>query len=154
MSIWSLFFPIATIALSVACWACYKTNKPLREKAAKEREELIKKEAAKVEQLKADARQLEITKAVNEALGVLFREAREYSPVIEEDYRTSHYRPRPDRGLKFNRETREVFHKVLRVGALEQRMDNQEEGNKVRRKAINDLYQQVHEIHGVIKQYV
>ncbi|MDD1013873.1 hypothetical protein [Pseudomonas rubra] len=36
MSLMQLFFPVATFALSVACFACWKTNKPLREKAKEE----------------------------------------------------------------------------------------------------------------------
>lgn len=36
MSVWSLFFPIATVILSALCYVCYKTNKPLREKAKAE----------------------------------------------------------------------------------------------------------------------
>lgn len=48
MSVWSLFFPIATVILSALCYVCYKTNKPLREKAkaeAKEKEMKALKEA-------------------------------------------------------------------------------------------------------------
>ncbi|NVZ18514.1 hypothetical protein HX794_02540 [Pseudomonas costantinii] len=41
-----LFFPIATIALSVACFACWKTNKPLRAKA-KEEARIVAERAAK-----------------------------------------------------------------------------------------------------------
>ncbi|MFL1495627.1 hypothetical protein [Pseudomonas antarctica] len=46
MTLLQLFFPIATIALSVACFACWKTNKPLREKA-KEEARIVSERAAK-----------------------------------------------------------------------------------------------------------
>lgn len=46
MTLLQLFFPIATIALSVACFACWKTNKPLREKA-KEEARIVAEKAAK-----------------------------------------------------------------------------------------------------------
>lgn len=46
MTLLQLFFPVATIALSVACFACWKTNKPLREKA-KEEARIVAEKAAK-----------------------------------------------------------------------------------------------------------
>lgn len=46
MTFLQLFFPITTIALSVACFACWKTNEPLRAKARDEAQRAAK-EAAK-----------------------------------------------------------------------------------------------------------
>ena len=46
MTLLQLFFPIVTAALSVACFACWKTNKPLREKA-KEEARIVAEKAAK-----------------------------------------------------------------------------------------------------------
>lgn len=48
MSLMQLFFPVATIALSVACFACWKTNKPLREKAKEEARAAADKAAKEV----------------------------------------------------------------------------------------------------------
>lgn len=61
MSVWSLIFPIATVILSALCYVCYKTNKPLREKAkaeakAKELEELKKVQEAFVKEQREDFR--------------------------------------------------------------------------------------------------
>lgn len=61
MSVWSLFFPIATVILSALCYVCYKTNKPLREKAkaeakAKELEELKKVQDAFVKEQREELR--------------------------------------------------------------------------------------------------
>lgn len=38
MTLLELFFPIATVTLAVACYACYRTSKPLRKKAKMEAE--------------------------------------------------------------------------------------------------------------------
>lgn len=46
MTLLQLFFPIVTAALSVACFACWKTNKPLREKT-KEEARIVAEKAAK-----------------------------------------------------------------------------------------------------------
>lgn len=153
MSLLELFFPIATVALSAACYVCYKSNKPLREKAKAEREVLDMKAAEETKRIAQGVREAEITESVVNALRVLFEEARGYNHTNEENRRYNGYNSGRDDRPVFNRETREVFHKVLRVGKLEERMDNQEEGNKVRRKAINDISGQVHEIRKVIDMY-
>jgi hypothetical protein len=44
MSVWSLFFPVVTVILSALCFVCYKTNKPLRDKAKAEAKEKELKE--------------------------------------------------------------------------------------------------------------
>lgn len=154
MSILQLFFPVATVVLAVSCYACYRTNKPLREKANAERQVEADKAAAEVKRLAKEARDAEVAEGVMLALRVLFQEAREYNHTVEENRRHRGYNSGRDDRPTFNRETREVFHKVLRVGRLEERMDYQEEGNKIRRKAINDLSGQVHEIRKVIDMYV
>lgn len=45
MTLTDLIFPIATVVLAVACYACYKTNKPLREKARGEKRQAAEKAA-------------------------------------------------------------------------------------------------------------
>lgn len=58
MSLLDLLFPVATVVLGVGCFACYRSNKPLREKAAKEAQEAAEKkareEAAGRERTRAD----------------------------------------------------------------------------------------------------
>lgn len=52
MTFASWFFPVATVALTVACYACYRSNKPLREEAAKKAEaelQQARNEAARVQ---------------------------------------------------------------------------------------------------------
>lgn len=44
MSVLQVLFPILTIVLAVACFACYRTSKPLREKAKAEAREKLEKE--------------------------------------------------------------------------------------------------------------
>lgn len=44
MSFFQFLFPIATVILSALCYVCYKTNKPLRERARKEAEAIALKE--------------------------------------------------------------------------------------------------------------
>lgn len=43
MSLIELFFPIATVILAVGCYTCYRTGKPLREKAKEEAKEAAEK---------------------------------------------------------------------------------------------------------------
>lgn len=154
MSLFDLIFPVSTVALAVACYACYKTNKPLREKAREEREALAKKAADEVKRLAREAYEADVAKAVNQALGVLFNEARDYSVQREEDRRRQARMGYGERPPVFGRESREVFHKVLRVGALEERVDRIEEGNKVRREQQRFVNNQLADIRSVIDTYV
>lgn len=50
MSVWSLFFPIATVILSALCYVCYKTNKPLRDRAKAEAKAIELKELKDVQE--------------------------------------------------------------------------------------------------------
>jgi len=153
MSIASVFFPVATIALAVACFACYKTSKPLRDKAREDAQAELDKAAAEVKRLAQEARDAEVAEAVTKALRVLFDEARDYSHRYEEGRRSNRSLYRSERSPVFNRETREVFHKVLRVGALEVRVDNIEEGNKVRREDARKVRGQLEDIQRSIAPY-
>ncbi len=140
------------VILALCLWSCYNSNQPYRERAAKERQAEIEKAAAEANRVAQDLRDAEIAVGVEKALKVLFNEAREYDVRTEERRKEARHRY----GYKppvFNRETREVFHKSLRVGALEERVDHIEEGNKVRRDKQRLMAQQVESIQQALQPY-
>ncbi|QJD54659.1 putative A ligase [Pseudomonas phage MR2] len=145
--------PIIILILALCLWSCYKTNKPLREKAEAERQAAIKKAQDEANRIAQDLRDAEIAAGVEKALKVLFNEAREYDIRVEQQRKEDRRYGRTVKLPAFNQETREVFHKVLRVGAMEERVDRIEEGNKVRRADALKVRQQLEEIHRVIEPY-
>ncbi|AUV61722.1 DNA ligase [Pseudomonas phage Henninger] len=152
MTFLSVACPIIIVILSLCLWACYNTSKPLREKAREEAQREIDKAAAEAKRIAQGVRDAEVAAGVELALRVLFNEAREYDVRTEERRKEDRHRY----GYKppvFNRETREVFHKALRVGALEERVDRIEEGNKVRRDQHRKIAQQVESIQEALKPY-
>ena len=145
MSFFQFLFPIATVILSALCYVCYKTNKPLRDKA------------------KAEAKEKEL-KALREAQEAFAKEAREdfrkkvYSD-IEQALAT------PDRDLLDMRHgsyTRGKYrwnafaelalfmkdHRSHKSESLDvqHRLDAQA-------KTIRDLKGQINEIHRLLKPY-
>ena len=156
MTLLDLFFLITTVVLGAGCFVCYKSNKPLRDKAKAEKQAAAEKLEAEAKRLQREAYEKDVEAAVELALKTLFSEARDYSYTFEvhEKQRIRQgccsLRPRP---VRFNQETREVFHKVLRVGALEERVDRIEEGNKARREDARKVRAQLDDIHRVIEPY-
>lgn len=153
MSLLELFFPIATVVLAAGCFICYRTNKPLREKAKAEAKAEHDKVVAEAKRLAQEARDAEVAQAVIKALKVLFDESRDYNVRTEEARRHQARLGYGERPPVFNRETREIFHKVIRVGALEERVGNIEEGNKFRREKHRELAVQVDSIKQAIQPY-
>ncbi|WYV99869.1 DNA ligase [Pseudomonas phage vB_PpuP-Torve] len=64
MTLLDFLFPVATVALSVACYSCYRVNKPLRQKAREEREAKAKKEADDIRQALAKEKRDDLRKSI------------------------------------------------------------------------------------------
>lgn len=61
MSFANWFFPVATVALAVACYACYKTNKPLRDEARRKAEAVAQQERNELARVQREAAQAQMT---------------------------------------------------------------------------------------------
>lgn len=149
----TIAFGMTSIALAVAVWHCYKANKPLRIKAREEAEAEEKAQLEKLRQQADEQRRLEVAAAVTEALKVLFHEARQYDHAWEESRKYSGMGESVHERSTFNRETREVFSKVLRVGQLEE--DMKRFGNE-RHSRLNEqrlMKNQLADIHKAINTY-
>lgn len=146
MSVWSLFFPIATVILSALCYDCYKTNKPLREKAkaeakAKELEELKAVQEAFVKEQREDFRK-KVFSDIEQAL-------RDPDYTLQEDRHNATF-PRGKHRWKALAELGLFMKNQKRLAEtnmhLEVRLEAQ--GKKVR-----ELTAQVQEIHRLLKPY-
>lgn len=146
MSVWSLFFPIATVILSALCYVCYKTNKPLREKAkaeAKEKELKALKEAhdAFEKQQREDFRK-KVFSDIEQAL-------RDPDYTLQEDRHNATF-PRSKHRWKALAELGLFMKSQKRLAEtnvnLEARLD-------IQTQKIRELKAQVQEIHRLLKPY-
>lgn len=145
----TLILIIAAVIATVVCLTriCFKDELKLAEKI---RLEDAQKARAEAEASRQRSEDMLFREAVAEALRILLVEAREYDHKQER-------RPSPfhtSKRVVFPRELREAFHKILRVGALEGRVDSIEERNIIRGKRLREIAGEVSEIRKVIDAYV
>lgn len=145
MSFFQFLFPIATVILSALCYVCYKTNKPLREKAKAEAKEKELKELKEAQEafvkLQRDELRLKVFSDIELALN-------DPHVLIEKRYlasgRGGNYRWKALAQLahvmKDNQSVRAV------IGDQEARLDAQA-------KTIRDLKGQIKEIHRLLEVY-
>jgi len=145
MSFFQFLFPIATVILSALCFVCYKTNKPLRDKAkaeAKEKELKALREAqeAFAKEARDDFRE-KVYSDIEQALATPDRDLLDlrYGSGSRGKYRWAAF---AELAL-FMKEQRRL--KEFNVD-LQSRLDAQG-------KTIRDLKGQINEIHRLLKPY-
>jgi hypothetical protein len=145
MSVWSLFFPIATVILSALCFVCYKTNKPLRDKAKAEAKEKELKELKEAQEafakLQRDELRMKIYSDIEQALATPDRDLLDlrYGSGSRGKYRWAAF---AELAL-FMKDHRSHKSESLDV---QSRLDAQA-------KTIRDLKGQINEIHRLLKPY-
>jgi hypothetical protein len=145
MSVWSLFFPVATVILAALCYACYKTNKPLRDKAKAEAKEKELKELKEAQEafakLQRDELRMKIYSDIEQALATPDRDLLDlrYGSGSRGKYRWAAF---AELAL-FMKDHRSHKSESLDV---QSRLDAQA-------KTIRDLKGQINEIHRLLKPY-
>jgi hypothetical protein len=145
MSFFQFLFPIATVILSALCFVCYKTNKPLRDKAKAEAKEKELKELKEAQEafakLQRDELRVKIYSDIEQALATPDRDLLDlrYGSGSRGKYRWAAF---AELAL-FMKEQRRLgeFN-----GSLQFRLDAQA-------KTIRDLKGQINEIHRLLKPY-
>lgn len=130
-------------------WMGFRCTRESRKLLKEKREAEAKKATEEMVRLAREESDSLMLQSVAKALKVLFSEARDYNHREEENRRHG-YRVTE---TKFPREIREGFHKVLRVSALEADMGALSSRVDTIAKHRKEIFEQVGEIHKVLKDY-
>ncbi len=136
MTFAQLFFPITTIALSVALWSCWRSGKPAREAAAAKREQAHKDAVAEAKRLKDQQFTADVIGVLEEIVaGRIDASRSSYTQSGREFYRFPAVKL-----LQQLKGDREVIDRIL--GRADQT-----------HARIDELTTQLHEVHSVLRVY-
>lgn len=145
MSFVSFIFPITTIALAVACFACYRNSKPLREKAKEEAKEAAEKKAQEEaygrEKARRENQRKEFFSDLEQALATPERELGDnrYGSSTRGGARWKHLFALADMLRNHQRQSERVVNQTEQIAAL--------------RNQVRDLRNEVAEVHRKLEPY-
>lgn len=136
MSIVDFIFPVATLALSVALWSCWRSGKPAREAAAAKREQAYRDHLAEAQKVRDRQFAADVIRVLDEIVaGKIDAERSDYGSSGREFYKFPAVKL-----LQQLKGDREVIDRIL--------------GRADRTHArIDELTNQLHEVHSVLRVY-
>ena len=135
MSFLQLFFPIATVVLSAACFVCYKTGKPARELLAEKRKAEADKAERDARDLVIRQRQADFSKDFMEMFDHVLRDPDRYTRTV--DYRTNSKYPHVTSLI-------DQFRNWEQIGRINRDQEKQISGLN---KTVRELRAEVKEVH-------
>ena len=142
MSFASFIFPITTVVLAVACFACYRNSKPLREKAKEEAKEAAEKKVREVAYAREQERQQVFKREVVELLENLLQNPERYTSTT--DYTRRHEKFPAVRSLV------DQFRHWEQIQRTNKRL---EESLSAQGKTIRELRAEIKEVHNKLQPY-